>query len=90
MKGLLLWFAVILALSSTPALSGGLSKDTTDVPQRYSMLGSAINPKSISSNVIKAACTGVNTCCCRAGSQVFCTTPDACSRSGGACSAGCN
>jgi hypothetical protein len=90
MKRHLLWLVVILAFSSMPAWSEGLPKAKTDIPERYSMLTTAPIQRSISSNVIKAVCTGKNTCCCRAGSQIFCSTPDTCSRAGGVCSAGCN
>ena len=90
MKRLLLWAAVILTLFSMPGWSGELPTAKNSGTQRYSMLMNSLSQRLISSNVILAACTGANTCCCRAGSQIFCTTPGACSRMGGACSAGCN
>ena len=90
MKRVLLSTAMMLVLSSMPGWAEGLPGMKNGVPERFSMLGNAIKPGSIPSNVVKAACTGASTCCCRAANQIFCSTPDACSRMGGACSSGCN
>lgn len=85
-------FQLFLAAALVFVTAGaGLSKEAlkTGADLRYSMLRSGIDRSQLPNPVIKAACTGANTCCCRAGSQLFCTTPDACSKMGGACSAGC-
>jgi hypothetical protein len=87
MKKLSLALALLVSLDPTLAWCEGQSN--SKAPIRYSMLN-GLSQRSSPGFVIKAACTGSNTCCCRAGNQIFCTTPDACSRMGGACSAGCN
>ena len=89
MKNLLLWSTVLLALSSMGARSEDLPRTKSSLPERYSMVILNLNKSSAPSNLHKAACTGRNTCCCRAANQIFCTTPGECSRMGGACSAGC-
>ncbi len=89
MRGLLLVFTV-LTLSSISAWSEESPTAKNGALLHYSMAITGQTKSSVPSNVIKAACTGGNTCCCRAGSQIFCTTPQQCSQNGGACSAGCN
>ena len=81
--------AAVLIFAATEALGADRSTASSRESLRYSMLRNGINQSRVPSPVIKAACTGGATCCCRAGSQLFCTTPDACSKMGGACSAGC-
>lgn len=81
--------ASLLFASTTAALAADAKDPTSVEALRYSMLRNGINQSHVPSPVIKAACTGAATCCCRAGSQLFCSTPDACSKMGGACSAGC-
>lgn len=82
--------ALALVLSSTSAWAEGAPSPLESRMQKYTMLNAQIKRLDASGYVVKAACTGKNTCCCRAGSQIYCSTPSECSRAGGACSAGCN
>jgi len=60
-----------------------------EAPLKYSMVIDALHGRSTLNPIVKAACN-IGQCCCRSGSQIFCTSADACSKMGGACSAGCN
>lgn len=90
MKQLQVILAVTFALAACPAFAADAVTPTSGIPSRYAMILNGVNRSHIPNPVIQAACTGANTCCCKAGSQIFCTTPGACSQMGGACSAGCN
>lgn len=89
MKVAQLLTALALVLFSTSAWAEATSPQASHM-QNYTMLNFQIKRPDASGYVVKAACTGKNTCCCRAGSQIYCSTPSECSRAGGACSAGCN
>lgn len=78
---------VAFSFVATGAIAGTVNQHHASI--RYSMFRSGIDRSHVPDPVSKAACTGPNTCCCRTGTQLFCTTPDACSKMGGACSAGC-
>lgn len=89
MKIIHLGIVASLLLASTAALAADATTPSRRENLRYSMLRNGIEQSHVLKPVIKAACTGAATCCCRTGSQLFCTTQDACSKMGGACSAGC-
>lgn len=90
MKTAQLLTALALVLFSTLAWAEGATSPPASRMQKHAMLNFQIKRPDASGYVVQAACTGKNTCCCRVGSQIYCSTPSDCSRAGGACSAGCN
>lgn len=80
---------LVLALSSSLAWPSEQRSDNHAASLKYSMAIDSLRGRSKLDPLVKAACS-IGACCCRAGSQTFCTSPDACSKMGGACSGGCN
>jgi hypothetical protein len=80
---------VVLTLSASLAWASEQPPDNHAATLKYSMSIDSFRGRSKLDPLVKAACS-IGACCCRAGSQIFCTSPDACSKMGGACSAGCN